>query len=146
SLIITLLPSLVLLDLVIKPLSSIDFSVRVRLVGSIPIFGASAVEGVPSLSILNKVKPKAIVAPYLEASSLYIRATACQVALKTKSIVFSFIGWFIRFDCVNKFVLAFWFSKDKEKKYYASILNNIFFIRFCSKKKKLYLGALIHTI
>src|SRR5690606_41278571 len=95
SLIITLLPSFLLLVLVINPLSSIDFKVLVRLVGSIPILGANAVEGVPSLSILNKVKPKAIVAPYLEASSLYILPTSCIVVFKTSSsFFFSLHGWF----------------------------------------------------
>src|SRR5690606_11535488 len=99
-----------------------------RLVGSIPILGANAVEGVPSLSILNKVKPKAIVAPYLEASSLYILATACHVALKTYSIVFSFIlGWFIYNYGLFLSFDFYGIPKISKKKYYASIVNIIFF-------------------
>ena len=50
------------------------------LVDSYPIFGPSAVDGVPVLgSILNKVKPVAIVESIFFAASLYILTIPCQV-------------------------------------------------------------------
>src|SRR5690606_10927664 len=104
-------PSLGFGLLIIKPFSSILFKILERLVPSMPIFGPNVVEDDPdSGSILNKVKPMAIVLCSLAASSLYIFATACQVALSTKSIVLSFI-------------ILIWSYPNIQIIYYACIVN-----------------------
>src|SRR5690606_12453782 len=95
----------------IKPFSSILFKILERLVPSIPIFGPNVVDEDPdSGSILNKVNPMAMVLCSLAASSLYILATACQVALNTKSIVLSFI-------------ILMWSYPNIQIIYYACIVN-----------------------
>ena len=66
-------------------------SKRERLVGSIPIFGPSVVEGVPSASMLRRANPVAIVESNLLASLLYILLTICHVERKALSKVSCFI-------------------------------------------------------
>lgn len=84
----TLLPSSGLGSRRINPLFSSVFSVLDRLVASMPIFGAIAVEGVPwTGSMDNNAKPVAIEVSCLAASSLYILAMACQAARYSASIV-----------------------------------------------------------
>lgn len=84
----TLLPSSGLGSRTINPLFSSVFRVLERLVASMPIFGAIAVEGVPwTGSIDSNAKPVAIEVSCLAASSLYILAMACHAARYSASIV-----------------------------------------------------------
>src|SRR5690606_21378506 len=102
------------------------FKVRVKLVGSIPKRGAKAVEGVPSLSIFNKAYPSAMLAPYCEASSLYIRAMACQVFFITESSVLFFMNLFsyTKYNKKNS-MHAYYFKFNFSLKEYFIVISKI---------------------